>query len=236
MIVIFGLSMGSGYINGLYNQGVIHINYPNREKYPIVGVDVSNHQGKIDWETLVTQDISFAFIKATEGSSYVDPWFNQNWKEAAKTGIRVGAYHFFSFDSAGEKQATLFCKNVPQVDNMLPPVVDVEYYGKYQSEEDIDIPKAKQELRILVDALETEYGMKPIIYCGFLYDAIYKDDFEDCDLWYGLIFNPTFNKEKSAFWQYSQNHILEGYSGKEKLIDMNAFMGSREEFDTYLSK
>ena len=61
-------------------------------------------------------------------------------------------------------------------------------------------------------------------------------DFEDYDLWYGLVFNPLFDKDKSVFWQYSQNHILQGYSGNEKLIDMNIFMGSKEEFEVYPEK
>lgn len=219
-----------------YGQGIVHINYPSTKKYPIRGVDVSNHQGKIDWEKLVSQNVSFAFIKATEGSTFVDPYFSENWKNAEKNNIRIGAYHFFSFDSAGEKQAESFCRNVTKVDNMLPPVVDVEYYGQYKKVEDIDIPKAKKELQILLNKLEEQYDMKPIIYCGFLYESIVKDDFEDYDLWYGLVFNPLFDKDKSVFWQYSQNHILQGYSGNEKLIDMNIFMGSKEEFEVYPEK
>ena len=74
---------------------------PNRlftAGYPVKGVDVSSYQGVIDWEILAAQDIFFVFIKATEGSTFVDDNFAYNCSEARKTGLRVGAYHFFSYD------------------------------------------------------------------------------------------------------------------------------------------
>lgn len=217
----------------LYNQGIIHIHNPSHNKYPVRGVDVSHYQGDIDWETLTEQNIDFAFIKATEGSSYVDPCFEKNWKNAQKTGIRMGAYHFFSFQSSGQTQAELFCRTVKPVDNMLPPVIDLEYYGKYKHKRDIDIPKIKIELRTLVDALNEKYGVKPIIYCGLLYNSVVKGDFDDCDLWYSSVYLPLINKKKCTFWQYSNNHILKGYAGSEKFIDMNVFMGNKKSFDNF---
>ncbi len=52
-------------------NGIILLNHPSKSRYPVRGVDVSHYQGDINWETLASQDISFAFIKATEGSSSV---------------------------------------------------------------------------------------------------------------------------------------------------------------------
>src|SRR5262245_18336798 len=55
---------------------------------PIEGVDVSEHNGDIDWPTLAARGgITFAFIKATQGSSYVDPQFANNWPGANKAGV-----------------------------------------------------------------------------------------------------------------------------------------------------
>ena len=59
------------------------------------GVDVSKYQGEIDWPVLAEQEISFAFIKATEGSSHVDARFAYNYEEARKTGLRVRRLPFF---------------------------------------------------------------------------------------------------------------------------------------------
>lgn len=217
----------------LYKQGMVRINYPSKEKYPVRGVDVSGYQGEIDWEVLMEQGIDFAFIKSTEGSSFVSSTFEKNWETAIETDLRVGAYHFFSFDSPGADQAELFCKTVPRLENMLPPVVDVEHYGDYTLKKKIDIPAAKRELRILVDTLKKHYEKTPIIYCGPLYNSIIKDDFSDCDLWYRSVYFPITDKENLVFWQYSDNHILEGYSGPQKFIDMNVFIGTRKEFEEY---
>ena len=99
--------------------------------YTVRGIDVSSYQGKIHWPTLSSQRISFAFIKATEGSSHKDPNFDHNWKEAQKTHLRIGAYHFMSFETPGKTQAKNFISTVGKTGGDLPPVVDVELYGGF---------------------------------------------------------------------------------------------------------
>ena len=93
-------------------NGVIILNASAAREYPVAGVDVSSYQGQIDWETLSSQNISFVFIKATEGSSFVDPCFAYNYEESQKTDLAVGAYHFFSYDSPGAAQAENFINTV----------------------------------------------------------------------------------------------------------------------------
>ena len=73
---------------------------------------VSSYQGEINWRVLSSQNISFVFIKATEGSSFVDKNFAYNFQEAQKTSLSVGAYHFFSYDSEGKTQAENFINTV----------------------------------------------------------------------------------------------------------------------------
>ena len=68
-------------------NGVILLNNPSDDDYPVRGIDVSHYQGEIDWQTLSSQELSFTFIKATEGSSYVDECFAYNFAEAQKCGI-----------------------------------------------------------------------------------------------------------------------------------------------------
>ncbi len=214
--------------------GVIHLNNPGLNDYPVRGVDLSSYQGAVDWDLLSAQGIRFAFIKATEGSSLVDPMFKDNWTAAAETELRIGAYHFFSFESPGEKQADLFRSTVSGVSGMLPPVIDVEFYGKFRSKNDIDVPAVKKELRALVDLLSEEYGMKPIIYAdSSTYDAIIRDDFADCDLWFRSVYSGIKSNIPWTFWQYSNRHVLKGYEGKERYIDMNVFFGDAEAFEKY---
>lgn len=79
----------------LFYTGILKPVNPRKELYPVRGVDVSSYQGKIDWNVIASQGISFAFVKATEGSSLVDPCFASNYGNAAAAGLQVGAYHFF---------------------------------------------------------------------------------------------------------------------------------------------
>lgn len=234
LLVFFLILVGVAAPLMLLFCGVLHINNPDQEKYPIVGVDVSSYQGTIDWKTLASQNISFAFIRATEGSSTIDACFERNWIEASKTNLRIGAYHFFSFESPGETQADLFCSTVTPIDDMLPPVIDVEYYGEYKAEKDIDVSDVKAQLRVLIDRMTAAYGMKPILYASKeTYDTIIKEDFGDCDLWMRSVYSKVRSDIGWTFWQYSNRHVLQGYSGKERFIDMNVFFGGVDEFATY---
>ncbi|MGY0040884.1 GH25 family lysozyme [Pedobacter sp. NJ-S-72] len=87
------------------------------KRYSIHGIDVSYYQGKIDWnkvKAMKEDDVSikFAFIKATEGVSSVDPYFQRNWREAPKAGIICGAYHYFIPKKSGLWQARFFLQTV----------------------------------------------------------------------------------------------------------------------------
>lgn len=222
-------------ISAFFWNGIILLNNPSREEYPIRGVDVSSYQGEIDWKILASQDIQFAFIKATEGSSSVDPNFSKNFKNAQRTNLRIGAYHFFSYDSAGKTQAENFTSNVPVIDDMLPPVVDVEFYGdKEQNPPNAD--SVKRELDVFLDSLKEHYNMKPIIYAtGKSYDMFIADKYNDYDIWIRNVFYaPSLSDKRDwTFWQYTDRACLDGYSGDEKYIDMNVFNGTVEEFKSY---
>ncbi len=220
----------------LLYTGIIKFNDPSREKYPVRGVDVSHYQGKIDWAEIRKQDISFAFIKATEGSSYVDPCFEDNFRNAPKAGLRVGAYHFFSFDSPGKTQADNFIAAVRAFDGMLPPTVDVELYSKYVSEPPTDTDAIKNELRTLLSALEAEYGKKPVVYVTHKsYELLIRGDFAGYDIWIRDIFRePSLSDGREwTFWQYTNRGRFNGYEGEERYIDINVFSGSKDEFDSY---
>ena len=115
----------------LVGTKVIRINTLLAVGYPVHGIDVSHYQGEIDWAAMKQQGMDFAYIKATEGSAHEDECFDKNWEQAKAAGMLRGAYHFFSFESEGKKQAEHFIKKVGDLKGSLIPVIDVEYYGKY---------------------------------------------------------------------------------------------------------
>ena len=155
-------------------NGVILLNNPPHEKYPVRGVDVSAYQGEIDWQTLAAQDIDFAFIKATEGSTFVDKNFARNFSQAQQTALAVGAYHIFSYDSPGSTQAENFITNVIPYEGMLPPVIDLEFYGD-KAKNPPDRACVDTELRAMISLLTEHYDMPPIIYATEKSYKLYLD-------------------------------------------------------------
>lgn len=210
----------------LFYTGVLQINNPSKKKYPVRGVDVSAYQGDIDWQILSNQEIDFAYIKATEGSSFVDGKFSYNWSEASKTKLRVGAYHFFSLESLGETQVENFIEAVSEIENMLPPVVDVEPYGNFNSIEQRNI----DELKVWLNLVEEHYGVRPIIYTTEKYYSFLRDNLDGYEFWLRSVYSVPRKDKDWCIWQYSNRKRLKGYNGKEKYIDMNVFYGTKEEF------
>ena len=146
-----------------------------------------------------------------------------------RAGVRVGAYHFFSYDSPGETQADNFIDAVPVTPGALPPVVDIEFYG-----DNLEHPPEKEHVHSILDPLlarlEEHYGVKPILYVTYRsYDLYLREGYEDYPLWCSSPMVAPFGRDWS-FWQYSHSALLDGYYGTERRIDLNVFRGSEEEF------
>lgn len=78
---------------------------PDKSLYPVRGIDISAHNGVIDFDKVRNAGYDFALVKATEGTDFKDTMFVSNIHNARKAGMKVGAYHFFRFDTDGELQA-----------------------------------------------------------------------------------------------------------------------------------
>lgn len=231
--VLLGLSVSAAALSYF---GIIRLNNPSSSKYPVRGVDVSSFQGEIDFNLLSKNNINFAYIKATEGSTYKDTKFSENFKNSKKTELCAGAYHFMSFDSSGAAQSANFISAVGKDCGKLPPAVDVELYGKYKKSP----PERKETAKILKELLsnlESYYSRKPVIYCTEnSYNLYIKDEFDGYPLWIRNVFTrPILKKNKQwTFWQYSDRGVLSGYKGKEKYIDLNVFYSDKSDFENFL--
>ena len=200
--------------------------------YPVKGVDVSCFQKEIDWEGLEDEGYRFAFVKATEGSSLVDPNFEYNWKYANKTGMRIGAYHFLSFTTSGDDQADLFIDTVHRKWGMLPPVVDFEMYGEFSSN-----PPSKKTvddvLGTFLTRIESKYHDVPIIYTNrYLYFKYLEGDYDDYTIW---ISDPEMitglgDKRDWTFCQYSFEGTSESVGESNTRVDLDVFNGTRWDF------
>src|ERR1700743_1690699 len=93
----------------------------------VQGIDVSHYDGTIDWAMVKASGIDFAFMKATEGTTFVDPEFAANWKAAGDAGVIRVVYHFFHpmDDPAAQADFFVATAGVPGKGD-LPLALDLE--------------------------------------------------------------------------------------------------------------
>lgn len=145
---------------------------PDLQQGERYGIDVSNHQGRIEWERVALDDISFAYIKATEGGDFVDSRFTENWAGARAAGLTTGAYHFFTLCAAGDRQAQNFLHVVPRSPDALPAAVDLELAGNCGARP--GQAAVDRELRAFLALVEEATGVDVVLYVGDDFEARYQ--------------------------------------------------------------
>jgi len=181
------------------------------------GVDVSAHQGRIDWDALARADVRFAYIKATEGGTFVDPRFATNWRDAGRAGVRRGAYHRFTLCRSAAAQAANFIRTVPRAGDALPAAVDVENF------QDCASRTAVAQIEEFLNTIEARYGARPILYVTRQFHDAHERDFPRERFWIRSLYAPPdFRRSDWVIWQH-HNHAQR--PGIEAPVDLDAFRG-----------
>ena len=199
-----------------YNRFFSERANPSMEEYPVRGIDISAHNGDVDYSRLREGGVRFAYIKATEGADFCDRRFIQNATGLRRAGIPTGAYHFFRFNRDGEMQAWNFLNALRGRDFLLPPAVDVEEWGNADG---VHIARIRRELRRMLDLLRRE-GYEPILYSNKNgYQRYLRSHFSDFPLWICSFTDPPLGGgEPWVIWQYSHRGSIPGISGS---VDCN---------------
>ena len=221
----------------------------------IYGIDISRYQHEkgrkkfsINWGNLrikhlgtlskkrvegeMDYPVSFVYIKATEGKSLVNQYYDADYIQARKHGIPVGSYHFFSTHIPADVQANLFLSNAHVQDGDFPPVLDVE-----PSDAKIERMGGTEamwtSIRTWLNIVEKRTGRIPILYINQRFVNKYlpyaPDVEEKYPVWiarYGE-YKPDV---KLVYWQLSPDGRVNGIQGK---VDINVFNGYREEFNEF---
>ena len=198
--------------------------YP--DGYEIHGIDISHYQGHIDWDKLQYAMIErcplrFVIIKSTEGSTRVDPRFNENFDNALEYGFIRGAYHFWSNKSTAREQAYHFLKHVHLQEGDLPPVLDIEHAPAGTSVEDF-----QRDVLTWLHIVEDKYHVKPIIYTYYKFKERYLSApvFDDYPYWIAHYYVPKVAYQGAwKFWQHTDAGRLPGIKG---YVDFNIYNGS----------
>jgi lysozyme len=187
--------------------------HPSERSWPLQGIDVSHHQGPIDWHKLPPQGVDLAWIKATEGGDHRDRMFAVNWAGARAAGIRRGAYHFFTLCRSGTDQAANFVAAVPREADALPPAVDLEFGGNCAARPSREM--LLRELGAFLRIVEAHSGRRALLYLTHEFEEAYRVSAAiDRPLWLrALVFQPRFGARPWTVWQVSSFRSLRGIEG-----------------------
>ncbi len=202
-----------------------------------LGIDVSLWQKDLDWAALKQAGVTFAFTKATQGSSIVDPYFAKNWPAIKAAGIVRGAYHFYQGAVDPLKQAAFFVQTAKLEKGDLPLVLDVENSG--------GLAPAALATSILscLQEIERLSGVRPIIYTGpnfwntSVATPVVPAWTANYPLWianYTSAPKPTIPKGWTdwTLWQYSEQGHLNGCAGT---IDLNHYSGTADDLTAWVA-
>ena len=195
-----------------------------RAEAQLNGIDVSNYQGNVNWVSVKNAGYSFAFAKATEGTTYTDPYFAHNWYYMQQANIIRGAYHYGHPGSDPIAQARFFVTQVGNRSGAMQLVLDLETTdGRTPAQVWAWTQSFMAEIQRLT-------GKPGIIYTGYYFwrDSVGNPNNNlNCPLWianYGVS-SPLVPTAWStwSFWQYSDTGSVPGVSGA---VDKNYFNGT----------
>ncbi len=183
-----------------------------------LGIDASHHQGAINWRAVANDGISFAYLKATEGTSYSDPTFAQHRAEALDLGLRVGGYHYFQLCSPGADQAAHFASVLGDLGagNLLPGAVDLELAGSCSTPPARDVLLA--EVRTFLEQVEELTGREPVVYLYPEFEEKYEVAGELADHRQWVRSLDRRPDREWWIWQRSDNGSVAGIAGP---VDIN---------------
>lgn len=241
-----------------FGQYTNDIKSPNEHKAyqcgaNVYGIDVSHHQGIINWEEIVLesnakgevnrnntgdylQPVLFAIIKSSEGKDIKDDRFDFNFSEAKRCGIIRGAYHFFTSSSTGEEQANNYiaCTELKKGD--FPPILDIENNSGIGND---DFRKVINEAKVWLDVVENHYGVRPIIYTTKnIYDTFIASDVKlvKYKMWIANPSNKNYIIKNCIMVQISHTATLNAIPESKNKVDLDLFVGDYSALKQYLSK
>lgn len=202
--------------------------YPDPAKYEVRGLDLSAHNGDVDFSRVRADGYEFVILKATEGASFKDRKFLDNVREARDAGLKVGAYHFFRFDTPGYMQGLNLLHSVGGRELDLPLIIDLEEWTNPNRQA---TPLVLDRLGEMISHLE-RHGYRVMLYSNKNgHTRFIRDRLDGYPLWLCSLGEEP-QGVKWTLWQATHNGRAAGVSGA---VDINAFHGSRAEWEKFVA-
>lgn len=191
------------------------------------GIDVSSHQGKIDWNLVAGDGVEFAMIRlgyrgyGKEGKLVEDSRFEENIQGAKAAGIKVGVYLFSQAVNEEEllEEANLVLEKIAPYEIDCPVVYDVERTSANGRMNQISVEERTRLTLLFCQTIENA-GYRPMIYHNTQMSALFIDiaAMESYDKWYASYGDQMFYPYEYKIWQYSDKGTVQGIKTN---VDLN---------------
>lgn len=232
IVAITGLLIAAAAVWRVLRYSERHVDI-DRSRYPVVGLDLSSHNGLPDFDSIAAAGVRFVFLKASEGETFRDQTFIRNYAAARGAGIPVGAYHFFRFDCDGRSQAENLLEATRDCRFELPLAIDIEEAGNPPT---FSTELVVSRLEAMIATLKSA-GAEVIVYTNkngfarFLQNSFIAQD-DRPDLWICSFTNPPLPRATWLFWQHSHISHVPGIKGK---VDLNTFNGDMALWEKWIA-
>ncbi len=196
------------------------------------GIDVSKHQGNIDWAKVAADGVEFAFVRAglrgygTEGKLVEDDTFEQNVTGALQAGLKVGVYFYSQAITEEEvlEEANLVLEKVKPYNIQLPIVFDVEKVSGGKGRANALSVEERTHLAALFCQTIQDAGYKPMIYHNMEMGTLMLDlgQLEQYDKWFAYYNDDLYYPYAYKIWQYSEHGAVDGINEE---VDLNIWFG-----------
>ena len=192
------------------------------------GIDVSKHQGAIDWNLVAQDGVEFAFSRVdfrgygSEGKMVEEEYFVKNIEGALAAGIKVGVYFYSQAitEAEAQEEAEFVIERIRPYEIACPVVFDVERVSGAQGRmNDISVEE-RTALAVLFCQTIEQAGYKPMIYHNTEMGALMLDltQLEGYDKWYASYSDQIFYPYAYKIWQYSDKGSVQGINTD---VDLN---------------
>lgn len=195
------------------------------------GIDVSKHQGDIDWNLVAQDGVEFAFIRVGyrgygTGKMMEDEFFEDNIKEAILAGLKVGVYFYSQAISEEEilEEVEFVLGKIAPYKIECPVVFDVERVaGDDGRMNNITVEERTRLTQLFCQKIE-EAGYRPMIYHNteMAIMMLKLEALEDYDKWFAAYSDTFYYPYEYKVWQYSQSGTVQGIKGN---VDLNISFG-----------
>ena len=205
-----------------------------------LGIDVSHHQGIIDWSLVYNAGKVFAFVKATEGYTYNDPRFVSNMQNGTQAGVWMGAYHFARPDNnTAISEAQHFVQIAGNFigRGYLPPVLDLEDPPGHDLQLLYTSHELSEWVRTWLETVEQLTGVEPIIYTNGRYTQYLESTLTSYKLWIAEPdgnTNPPDNLNHWSDWSFKQYSWTGNVPGINGDVDLDVFNGTIAELESLI--